>query len=487
MESETDPAPALPQGSAGAVAVDDLPDALLAVDGAGTITLANRAAGCLFGCAAAALVGKPVRAVLPAWREASERVSSTQSGEPRVARPTLELPGLRVDGEALALELTLNRSSALGAEQTLVLARDVASRRRSEQRRTRETARLLALNTELSVLYEVTAAMANSLDLRETLPAVLRTITKLPVLPVEPRGVLFLLEGFRLRLVAEVGHGEDFVAQHQDLGVGDCLCGRVAATGEVLLSASAAHDPRHSFCCPPAADHGHIVVPLKAQHRVVGVLCLYLAVDTPIDEVVVRALATAGHHIGVAIEHARLYEAARQRALHDPLTGLANRRLMDVLLERNLARTRRAGTQLSVVMIDVDHFKAYNDANGHSAGDEALRRVATAISVSVRDADLAARYGGEEFLLLLPDAGLEQAAEVAERVRVAVAASAGVTISLGVACYAEAMEGVRELVDAADTAMYAAKRAGRNRVELARPRATEGPDAEAHATRPARA
>ncbi|MBK8482654.1 MAG: diguanylate cyclase [Proteobacteria bacterium] len=452
-----------------AEALDALPEAVLAVDDAGQVQLANRAAGRLFGCDAGALIGAPVRRVLPAWPELLEVWRPTDPSAAPEDAGAVELPGLRCDGATVALEVLPSRLPAGATELTLVLLRDVGARKRREQRRTRETARLAAVNTELSVLYEVTAAMAHSLDLAETLPAVLRTITQLRALPVEPRGALFLLEGLRLRLAAQVGYEEEFLQQHREIGVGECLCGRVAAAGEPLLSASSAHDARHSIFCAGLGDHGHIVVPLKAQQRVVGVLCLHLAVDTSLDDLAVRALVTAGHHIGVAIEHARLYEGARQRALHDSLTGLANRRLMEVLLERSLAQARRAGTALSLVMIDVDHFKRFNDTHGHSAGDEVLRQLAAAITASVRDADLAARYGGEEFLLLLPDAGLDEAAEAAERVRAAVAVSTPVTISLGVACYQEAMGGVQALLDAADAAMYRAKRSGRNRVELAPP------------------
>jgi len=452
---------------AAASAFHALPEAALAVDGAGQVVLANHAAGRLFGCAPALLVGGPIQRVVPAWQELRGLGQPAAPGaEEQEVRP-VELPGLRSDGEALALELTPSRWSSGAGELTLVLIRDAGPRKVGEQRRTRETARLRAINAELSVLYEVTAAMARSLDLAETLPAVLRTITQLQALAVEPRGVLFVVEGLRLRLAAQLGYDEDFVAQHREIAIGECLCGRVAVAGEPLLSASATHDPRHTIHCAGMADHGHIVVPLKAQQRVVGVLCLHLAVDTTPDDLVVSALVTAGHHIGVAIEHARLYEAARERALHDPLTGLANRRLMELVLERNLARARRAGSELSLVMIDVDHFKRFNDAHGHTAGDVVLRQLATAITASVRDADLAARYGGEEFLLLLPDAGLKQAAEAAERVRQLVAAQTAVTISLGVACFHERLGSAQALVDAADAAMYRAKRAGRNRVELA--------------------
>ena len=151
-------------------------------------------------------------------------------------------------------------------------------------------------------------------------------------------------------------------------------------------------------------------------------------------------------------------------AITDGLTGLNNHRFFQERLRRDLEIARRAGRPLSIVMFDVDHFKAYNDSFGHPAGDEVLRRVATALREEARAADLVARYGGEEFVVAMPDAGRAAAHAAAERIRRRVQADGIVTISGGIACLPEDGEDAEVLVARADAALYRAKREGRDRI-----------------------
>jgi diguanylate cyclase (GGDEF)-like protein len=156
----------------------------------------------------------------------------------------------------------------------------------------------------------------------------------------------------------------------------------------------------------------------------------------------------------------------------DPLTGLDNRRRMMEALQNEILRSRRLGHVFSVVMADVDHFKAYNDEHGHPAGDEALKCVALVLRESLRDVDSVARYGGEEFFVLLPETTAEDAADLAKRVRSQLAKyvppAGAVTLSCGVAeCPLNGLNG-EALIDAADEALYEAKNGGRDRVAVAR-------------------
>lgn len=161
----------------------------------------------------------------------------------------------------------------------------------------------------------------------------------------------------------------------------------------------------------------------------------------------------------------------------DPLTGLFNRRGLDERMQIEILRAKRYRHPLSVVMIDIDHFKNYNDAHGHLEGDVILKQVAELFRIHVRETDVVARFGGEEFLILLTETAKAEALEVAEKIRAAVSVwpfpHAGtqpegkLTISLGVATSSADLSEAQELIDKADHALYGAKNAGRNRVREA--------------------
>jgi diguanylate cyclase (GGDEF)-like protein len=173
-----------------------------------------------------------------------------------------------------------------------------------------------------------------------------------------------------------------------------------------------------------------------------------------------------------AIETASRIEAAEVN--RDKLTGLYNRRFLDSYLDEEVNRTKALRDEMSVIMADVDHFKHYNDTNGHQMGDKVLQAVASLIESNVRALDRCVRYGGEEFLILLPRTTLERAYRTAERIRQAIEIyefparesqpEGRVTMSLGVASLPRHAQDGQELVHRADEALYAAKQAGRNRV-----------------------
>jgi two-component system cell cycle response regulator len=171
---------------------------------------------------------------------------------------------------------------------------------------------------------------------------------------------------------------------------------------------------------------------------------------------------------------ARLRESHRELerlSATDPLTGLFNRRRMMEALDHEVRRSRRLKHTFAVIMADVDHFKRYNDANGHPAGDAVLKKVADILREATRDVDVAARYGGEEFFVLMPETEGAGAAEVADRVRERLAAEklpgGTVTLSFGVAEFPAHGDIGETLIAIADAALYQAKREGRDRVVVA--------------------
>jgi diguanylate cyclase (GGDEF)-like protein len=163
-------------------------------------------------------------------------------------------------------------------------------------------------------------------------------------------------------------------------------------------------------------------------------------------------------------QQAELLAQAQESARMDPLTSTPNRRAWDEELERELSRARRSQRPLCVALLDLDHFKAFNDEYGHRSGDRLLRRAASGWKLAVRASDFLARYGGEEFAVLLPDCGIDEAMSVIERLR-AVALD-GQTVSAGVAEW-NRYESAEALIDRADLALYKAKRDGRDRATAA--------------------
>ncbi len=213
-----------------------------------------------------------------------------------------------------------------------------------------------------------------------------------------------------------------------------------------------------------------LAAPLVVGEQVAGALVLSRRTPGPWPAASRQRLDEAATEASVALERTRSYQAAETRASTDALTGLPNRRYFDEFCGL-LARRRRSGDAIGVLMIDIDRFKALNDRHGHAVGDEVLRAVGAALAATVRDDDVPARYGGEEFVVLLRNPSREVAVEIGERVRRAVAALdlrahgvQRVTVSVGVAVQSSPDQPVGELVEAADQALYRAKRAGRDRV-----------------------
>ena len=260
-------------------------------------------------------------------------------------------------------------------------------------------------------------------------------------------------------------------------GAPDAVVAEAWRTGRPVLVAALdpARDPLLHALLPWAANV--VVLPMVADGEPVGALAVEVgARRRRIPARLVTVLHQFASHAALALRNAVLLAEVQRLASVDGLTGLANRRSLQDALEREVARARRSGESLAVVMVDVDHFKQVNDRQGHQVGDEVLRAVGAALTGVCRQSDLAARYGGEEFCLLLPGCRGRDAVVIAERLRAAVAAAPGpvpVTVSAGVATLPANAAGGEQLLKAADEALYGAKRAGRNRTVRSRKRRTE--------------
>ncbi|HKC75345.1 MAG TPA: diguanylate cyclase [Chloroflexota bacterium] len=210
-------------------------------------------------------------------------------------------------------------------------------------------------------------------------------------------------------------------------------------------------------------------LPLTVGGTAIGGLCVQWSKEHVIREHERRLLAVYASGAAMALEHARLYERARIQAERDPVTDLYNHRAFHNRLEAALERARTSGSQAGLLLIDLTDFKLFNDTHGHQAGDQALRRVGEVLQACCRTSDAAARLGGDEFAVLLPDADLQTARAIAERVTDLAAVSAlispegahlPVQLSIGVAAYPEDAGAANALLARADERMYEAKRTG---------------------------
>ena len=216
-----------------------------------------------------------------------------------------------------------------------------------------------------------------------------------------------------------------------------------------------------------------LVVPITVRGEVLGVLAVYGEKKDQFTDEDGALLETIGNQVGVAVENARLYEKTLELAQVDGLTGLANRRHLMERLKQERDRAERYHTSLSVIILDLDKFKSFNDTYGHLQGDELLKAFSSMLNDQIRSADIAGRYGGEEFCVVLPNTSVKGALVIAERIRKVMAdikipvgdgrPPAGRTVSIGVAEFM-GDESVEKILNAADSALYRAKEDGRNKV-----------------------
>jgi diguanylate cyclase (GGDEF)-like protein/PAS domain S-box-containing protein len=344
-----------------------------------------------------------------------------------------------------------------------------AELQQSKQRLEAGLARVQRQNEEISNLGELGAILHKCQNFDEMTAPMSRFG---PMLFPGCSGALYLMHPSRNYLDRAVAFGER-VPGEAVFAVNSCWAlrrGQAHWHGDSGLECAHLHD---------LEGEALICAPMMAQGETIGIISLRLD-PAPCGEPVPEARAQlerlammVADRVGIAIANVRLRETLRLQSIRDPLTGLLNRRYLEESLPRELDLARREQQPLAVLMIDVDHFKRFNDTHGHEAGDQALRLIGRQLMSDFRGSDIACRLGGEEFAVVMPRTSLEQARQRAEMLRQRAGqlsfthhgtVIANITLSVGIACYPEHGQVMPRLVDAADQALYRAKRSGRNRV-----------------------
>ena len=329
---------------------------------------------------------------------------------------------------------------------------------------------------ELEAVNRIAATVSRSLNLDQILRDSLEKVLEVLQLRV---GSVFLMDENRaeLNLMVHQGLPDDVVDDMQVTVLGEDCPGMVALKGEPIL----VDDLQGSqYTESPISRYPEFKslagIPLESKGKVRGVLCLMSHRPERFNHEDLKLLVTIGSEIGVAIENAWLYEKSwahskkmEELSMTDSLTSLFNRRHFYRRLKEEMARAKRQMHPVSLLVVDLDNLKDYNDAHGHIRGDEALRGVAQAITASIRqDVDSGFRYGGDEFAVILPYSPVSEAAEVAERIRKTFEdfGLEGTSLSVGLA-ELDFDEDVDDFVTRADSAMYVAKNSGGNKVHRA--------------------
>jgi len=286
--------------------------------------------------------------------------------------------------------------------------------------------------------------------------------------------IVFLYEGEHLlRAMAGRGLPNPGAVLNHTYSADNPLIVELKRQGTPLILPDAQVDSRfEKWGASGTYTHGWMGLPLRVHGEPIGYLTMdstRIGAYSPQDASLVQAFAD---EVAIAIENARLFQQVQHLAITDPLTNLNNRRYFFEAARRELERARRYQNSLSMIMLDIDHFKRVNDTYGHLAGDRILVAVAARCKEKLREVDLSARYGGEEFVFLLPETDLEGARQVAERLRAEVndaPIDAGdkkisISVSLGVAELDEECVDLQALVRRADQALYVTKDTGRGKV-----------------------
>lgn len=340
---------------------------------------------------------------------------------------------------------------------------------------------------ELYTLYNISKILSTTFEAEELLKEIVKKVSS--DLNIEDVVVMLLDDKTHELYVTSCTAGLPGTCKYvgRRYKVGEGFYGWVAMSGEARLvrDVSMEKDIVPGDILDPEIQ-SIIAVPFVARGKILGLLCAYKNKPGVFERGDLALLIAVAEHVALALENAKLYKETKMMAITDGLTGLYNHRFFMARLKEEIKRADRYDRPLSLMIMDIDYFKHYNDTHGHQGGDEILRQLADVITKTIRNFDTAARYGGEEFVVIFSETNREQAISMAGRIRKAIEdypfplketqPGGNLTVSIGVAAFKPVPAGIKqeadaanadELIKKADDALYAAKEAGRNRVVAA--------------------
>ncbi len=465
--------------------LDASPNAVIAVDGRGRIVYASPRVEEAFGWSPGDLRGEPIELLVPTRLAAghiAERAAYHRHPTPRPMGSGLELVGRRRDGSEFPVEISLAPVQSRRRPLVFATVVDITARRNLQEQLEQAGAELRRHANELEQFGREMSLLAHVGELLESCQSLDEAYGVIAGV-AEP---LFAGDAGAVYALASSGTVAEAVAawgipppKQTVFHPNDCWALRrgrlhVVEDGDPELKCPHVEEPiAGGLLCEPLVAQAETLglLHLQVRRRAVGKARAAVLADRS------RLVETLGKQLALALANIRLRATLREQSARDSLTGLFNRRHMEESLDREIRRAAREGYGVGVLMADLDHFKELNDAFGHAAGDEALRRIGHFIAAAVRGEDIACRFGGEEFVVILPKASAGDSRRRAEALREGIkvlradeptSLHPAATMSVGVAAYPEHGTSVAQLIMAADAAMYRAKAAGRDRVVVAR-------------------
>ncbi len=460
-----------------AAVVESSADSIVRQDLEGTILSWNRAAEVIYGYPAREAIGRPVNLTIPPGRveEMQQLLARVRKGDSICSHETVRM---RKDGSIIDVALTLSpvedrKGRVVGVSS---ISREISAHKRAEEALRNSLTILERQANHLKLLAEMGEMLQVSANATDAYAVTARFAQKL--LPGSS-GSLFVQSATRGTLELALRWGEPVESKSDFLANDDCWGLR---TGRVHL----VEVPELGLLCshlPKPAPSWLICAPMIARGETLGLLHMWIgaaaqaAKDAPIPHSLdlTWPVRTMAERLALTLSDMRLREALRAESICDPLTGWYNRRHMEEALERDICRANRSGRPLSLLMLDIDNFKDFNDAFGHEAGDVALQSMCRMLKSLIRSEDVACRYGGDEFVLILPESSAEFALQRGEEMRIAVGQTAlqyqsrwlkPMTLSYGIATFPEDGRTSHDLLRAADFALLRGKRPERERTRL---------------------